>query len=367
MSNIYGEWGQMNSSNVSQIDNLVADAPNKSKISVTAITIGLIGIAIYLALSLFLMLQFNKHLPDDFEIKLFGFSKTVHNIHDRFYNAYLLIFVLFPAAFAVEAIFTGWKKSSLYRILLARTESIKLDLACLAYSQLQIYNIVKLILTFGLAMIIGKWINAHLVGIFPFAKVLSQLPIYAQIPLFYVLYTLCDYWDHRIEHTKYFWVFHRFHHSAEDFCMVTTMRQHPVSFVAIFIINLPMAILGASTSAMIWVNLLVTIVGMFQHSNIDSDYGWFGKWLFQSPNHHRKHHELDISGGVYNFGLMPLWDKVFGTWKQEADQTIVIGVDKPYKHGYGFFGDVLRDYIDFFKGLMGQKVDPYDWDAAKEK
>ena len=80
------------------------------------------------------MWQINAHLPDDFEVKLFGLSKTVHNIHERFYNAYLVTFVLFPAAFAVEAIFTGWKKSSLYRILFARTESIKLDLACLAYA-----------------------------------------------------------------------------------------------------------------------------------------------------------------------------------------------------------------------------------------
>lgn len=359
--------GQMESLNVSQMDGFDKNAPNKNVLSTSIIAFGVIGIAAYLALSLFLMGQLNKLFADDITLNLFGHTKTVHNIHDRLSNAYLLMFVLFPVAFGVEAIFTGWKKSSLYRILFARTESIKLDLACLAYSQLQIYNIVKLVLTFGMAMIIGKWINAHLVGIFPFAKAISQLPIYAQIPLFYVLYTLCDYWDHRIEHTKYFWVFHRFHHSAEDFCMVTTMRQHPVSFVAIFVINLPMAILGASTSAMIWVNLLVTIVGMLQHSNIDTDYGWFGKWLFQSPNHHRKHHELDISGGVYNFGLMPLWDKLFGTWKQEADQTIAIGVDKPYKHGYGFFGDVLRDYFDFFRGLMGQKVDPYDWDAAKEK
>lgn len=324
-----------------------------------------IGIISYLLLSVYLMGQLNKLFPDEITINLMGLSKTVHNIHDRIGNIYLLMFVLFPVGFAIEAIITGWEKSSIYRILFARTKSIELDLACFALSQVQVYNVLKLIMTFGLAMIVGRFINNQLGDILGFTKTLGALPLFLQVPIFYVVYTFFDYWDHRIEHTKYFWPFHRFHHSAEDMCMVTTMRQHPASFVSIFIINAPMAILGASTSAMIWVNLVVTIVGMLQHSNIDSDYGFIGKYFIQSPNHHRKHHILDISNGVGHFGIMPLWDRLFGTWAGDADQSIAIGVEKPYQHGFWFIGDVLRDYFDFFKGMVGIKVDPYDFDTKK--
>lgn len=325
-----------------------------------------IAIITYLAFSIFMMGQINKLFPNEYNVAILGFEKTVHNIHDRISNLYLLMFILFPVGFAIEALITGWEKSSLYRILYARTKSIELDLSCFALSQLQIYNVIKIILTFGLATIVGKFINNQLGDILGFTKTLGALPIYLQVPIFYVVYTFFDYWDHRIEHTKYFWPFHRFHHSAEDMCMVTTMRQHPAAFVSIFIINAPMAILGASTAAMIWVNLVVTIVGMLQHSNIDSDYGFIGKYFIQSPNHHRKHHILDISNGVGHFGIMPLWDKLFGTWAGDADQSIKIGVDKPYQHGFLFINDVLRDYFDFFKGLVGIKVDPYDFDAKKQ-
>lgn len=302
----------------------------------------------------------SKVFPQEITINMMGLSKTVGNIPDRIAGVYLPLMVLFPVSFILEIMLIGWEKSSLNRIINARTASIKLDLACFVLSELQIYNLIKLVLTVGLASILGKWINANLTGVFPLSKELAALPILVQIPIFYMVYTFFDYWDHRFEHTRYLWPFHRFHHSAQDMCMVTTMRQHPGNFIPIFMINVPMAILGASTSAMIWVNIVVTIVGIFQHSNIDTNYGWFGKWLFQSPNQHRQHHILDISNGVGNFSMMPLWDKIFGTWYEVGNQSIEIGVDKPYSQGYTFIGDVLRDYSDFWRGLFGAKVDPYE-------
>ncbi len=317
-------------------------------------------LAVYSAVAAFGMTLISKLFPSELSLNFLGVSKTIHNIPDRIAGVYLPLMVLFPVSFVLEIMLIGWEKSSLNRILNARTPSIKLDLACFVLSELQIYNVIKLVLTIGLASIIGKWINTHLTGVFPLSKEMAALPLFAQIPLFYMIYTFFDYWDHRFEHTRYLWPFHRFHHSAEDMCMVTTMRQHPGNFIPIFMINVPMAILGASTSAMIWVNIVVTIVGIFQHSNIDTNYGWFGKWLFQSPNHHRKHHILDISNGVGNFSMMPLWDKLFGTWYNDADQSLIIGVDKPYTQGYTFIGDVLRDYVDFWRGLFGAKVDPYE-------
>lgn len=320
----------------------------------------LVMLAIYSAVAAFGMTLISKFFPQDITVNMFGLSKTVHNIPDRIASVYLPLMVLFPVAFILEIMLIGWEKSSLNRILNERTPSIKLDLACFVLSELQIYNVIKLILTVGLASIIGKWINTHLNGVFPLSKEMASLPILVQVPLFYMIYTFFDYWDHRLEHTRYLWPFHRFHHSAQDMCMVTTMRQHPGNFIPIFLLNVPMAIMGASTSTMIWVNIVVTIVGIFQHSNIDTNYGWFGKFLFQSPNHHRQHHILDISNGVGNFSMMPLWDKLFGTWYEDGDQTLAIGVEKPYQQGYTFIGDVLRDYFDFWRGLTGAKVDPYE-------
>ncbi|MFV4677350.1 sterol desaturase family protein, partial [Mycobacterium tuberculosis] len=111
-----------------------------------------------------------------------------------------------------------------------------------------------------------------------------------QLPLYFALYTFFDYWTHRIDHGRYFWPLHRYHHAAEDFCVVNSERQHPAQFVGIFIINLPLAVLGANPTVMIYVNVLVSTIGLLIHSRIDSNWGWFGRWVIQSPTHHRLHH-----------------------------------------------------------------------------
>lgn len=335
----------------------VGNNPNKMAV----IAMSLLIMAAYVIFTVTLMRNLASLLPNEFTIAAFGKTKTIHNIVERVANIVSTALIMLPIGLWIEALVVGWHKSSIYRILFARTPSIELDLACLVAGQAQIFNVIRWVLTFGLAAFAGKWINGQFTDLLGFTKTIGTLPILVQIVFFYFVYTFFDYWDHRIEHTRIFWPFHRFHHSAQDFCMVTTMRQHPAAFVSIFVINLPMAILGASTAVMIYVNIAVFCVGMLQHSNIDSNLGFIGKYIFQAPVYHRKHHILDLSEGVGHFGMMPLWDHIFGTWKGEADQTLVIGVEKPYAHGFNFFKDIIRDYADFWRGLFGAKVDPYDF------
>lgn len=330
-----------------------------------ALWLALLGAGIYVAFAVFVFDKFKLLIPNELTINLFGFQKVVRNVPDRVTTIATLFFVLIPVAFMIEAAMTGWKKCSVYRLLFARTDSMKLDIGCLLAAQAQLYSVIKLVLTLGLAAAVGRFINTHFNGLFEFTKVVTDLHLFFQVPAYFLILTFFDYWDHRIVHARIFWPLHRFHHSARDFCMITTARQHPVSFVSLLLINLPMTILGASLTVLLYVNALVAFVGLLQHSNIDSNFGWIGRWLVQSPNHHRKHHILDISKPVGNFSMFPLWDRLFGTDSGEANESTPIGVDKPYRHGYLFFIDVVRDYADFFKGLFGIKVDPYDFSQAR--
>jgi sterol desaturase/sphingolipid hydroxylase (fatty acid hydroxylase superfamily) len=50
--------------------------------------------------------------------------------------------------------------------------------------------------------------------------------------------------------------------------------------------------------------------------------------------------------------MAPIWDRLFGTWRGDADQSLAIGVDTPYRHGFWVGPDLLRDYLDFWKGLI---------------
>ncbi len=303
------------------------------------------------------------------ELTLTVLHRTLHtaSIHDHLNNIFL-IFLLLPTAMGVECVAVGWKASSLRQFFVAPTPSMKTDLAVFLLGQGHVLDIVGRVLMLGASMISGGWLHDTIqratgVNLGP-----PPLPLLLQIPLYFAVYTFFDYWTHRTDHTKFFWPLHRYHHSAEDFGVVTSGRQHPVTFTAIFIINLPLALLGAPPEVMIYVNVLVVGIGFLIHSRIDADWGFVGRWLIQSPNHHRLHHKLDMSHPTGHFAMMPLWDRLFGTWYgDKPDPKLVIGVDTPYRHGFFVPRDMLRDYAHFWMGWFGGRSDGPESDLFRKR
>jgi sterol desaturase/sphingolipid hydroxylase (fatty acid hydroxylase superfamily) len=155
---------------------------------------------------------------------------------------------------------------------------------------------------------------------------------------------------HRLDHTEIFWPLHRFHHAAEDFCMVTAVRAQPVGLTTI-ISSIPMAILGASPWTIVAFSVVKNVVGFMSHSRVRKDFGWWGRWVFLAPVNHRLHHKLDISEPVGHFGVIPIWDRMFGTFTGKADADLTIGVAERYSRGSRFLVDLVRDYLDFWVAL----------------
>lgn len=133
---------------------------------------------------------------------------------------------------------------------------------------------------------------------------------------------------------------------------MTAVRTHPATFTDVVSTTLPAAALKLSPELILSVNLFIVALRYLIHSRIDSNFGWVGRYLIQSPTHHRLHHILDTTLPTANFALTPLWDRVFGTWRDEGDQSVVIGVDTPYRHGAWVLSDMWRDYCDFWKALV---------------
>lgn len=293
------------------------------------------------------------------ELTLTVLGKTLHtaSVHAHLNNIFL-VFLLLPTALGVEAAVVGWPGSSLRQLLFARTPSLNTDIAVFILGQGHVTDIVGRILMLGASMISGKWIHDAIAIHTGFNLGPPPLPFLLQLPLYFALYSFFDYWTHRTDHTRFMWPLHRYHHSAEDFGVVTSGRQHPVTFTAIFVVNLPLAILGAPGEVMIYVNVLVVALGFIIHSKIESDWGWIGRWLVQSPNHHREHHKLDMSRPTGHFGIAPIWDRLFGTWYEDKpDPKLVIGVDTPYQHGFFVPRDMARDYVHFWMGWFGGRSD----------
>lgn len=321
-----------------------------------AIILILLILAVYLPMSYIGVRFFISYFPDVVTISLPGLTKTVDGLRARLADVLTFAVFVVPSVVGLELAVTGWSQSSLRRLLIKPTSTAQTDLISFLLGQAQVFGIIGRLLTLGAVIIAAKYIESFLAkwDINPIESTI--LPFWAQLGIYFFLYTFFDYWSHRLYHTSRFWPLHRFHHAAREFTLLTTFRQHPVDFLGSFVINLPLALLGASAEVLICVSILVTTLGMVIHSNIDSCWGFVGRYIIQSPNHHRLHHVLDFRKvGVGHYGIIPLWDHLFGTWIGDARQDLEIGVDRAYAFGFGTIQDIARDYLDALKALVGLK------------
>ena len=291
-------------------------------------------------------------LPDTLTLHVGSHAVHVANIHAKILNNAMVVLLILPAALWLEWLMVGWHASSLRQMLVGATASIRTDIAFFVLLQSHLMDLAGKIMLLGASMLSGLWLRDWLHAHTGFFVDPSGLPLALQVAVFFLVYSFFDYWTHRLDHTRRFWPLHRYHHAAEEFCVITAVRAHPAQFVAIFVINLPMALLGASPEVMIFINVAVSAFGFVIHSRIDSNWGWIGRYVLQSPNHHRLHHKLDMSHPTGHFSIAPIWDHLFGSWYGEADQSLVIGVETPYRHGFWVVPDLARDYWDFWRGLF---------------
>jgi sterol desaturase/sphingolipid hydroxylase (fatty acid hydroxylase superfamily) len=294
-------------------------------------------------------------VPDQLAFHAAGHLFTLRHVHDKVLGNAALMLVLLPSALWIECLAVGWKNSSA-RALMAPTSSMKTDIMFLLLDQTHVMGVVARVMMLGASVISGEALRAWLFSRTGFVIDPSALPLTLQVPLYFVLYSFFDYWAHRLGHTRLFWPLHRYHHAAEDFCVINGARSHPAGVIGIFLINLPMPLLGATAEAMVWVNVIVIALGFLIHSRIESGWGWIGRWLVQSPLHHRLHHKLDMSQPTGFFGMMPVWDHLFGGWSACREANVGIGVDTAYRHGFWLMPDLLRDYGDFWKGVIGKRT-----------
>jgi sterol desaturase/sphingolipid hydroxylase (fatty acid hydroxylase superfamily) len=126
--------------------------------------------------------------------------------------------------------------------------------------------------------------------------------------------TFFFYWWHRLRHVNGFWqVFHQLHHSPKRIETLTSFYKHPIEILADSALSgvIIYVLLGASLEGAFWFNFFAATGEYFYHSNLKSP-KWL-KYIIQTPELHSIHHELDVH--KYNYSDLPLWDRLFGTYK----------------------------------------------------
>jgi sterol desaturase/sphingolipid hydroxylase (fatty acid hydroxylase superfamily) len=145
----------------------------------------------------------------------------------------------------------------------------------------------------------------------------------------FVVLELGVYAWHRSVHTfSPMWrAFHQLHHSPRRVDIPGALLFHPLETMAYTLIPLfvTVVVLGLDPLAAAITGYLFTFYGLFQHWNIRTPQ-WLG-YLIQRPESHCVHHRTGVH--YYNFADLPLWDIIFGTFRNP----------KQYLGACGFEGD----------------------------
>jgi sterol desaturase/sphingolipid hydroxylase (fatty acid hydroxylase superfamily) len=245
--------------------------------------------------------------------------------------------VLLPLAFLIEGMAVGWKNCSLHRILFARTKWSRVD--CLFYGicLLRLPRVLLGPLTLasitGLALL-GNGILAQYLGIQEYTRI--DNPVLGAL-IFWLVRDFAYYWHHRMQHWRVMWPLHRLHHGAREMNVVTVYRNNVLSDIFLgWMLTVPLSLFLLPESSIIAGQFILVFHGYLQHCEWRSDWGFVGRWLVQSPLHHRLHHGRRQIEVLANYATLPIWDRLFGTYKAPETADIEIGVrHKGYETMWG--------------------------------
>jgi sterol desaturase/sphingolipid hydroxylase (fatty acid hydroxylase superfamily) len=135
----------------------------------------------------------------------------------------------------------------------------------------------------------------------------------------YLAITFVYYWWHRWRHESGFlwrW-FHQLHHSAERIEVLTSFYKHPLELAANGVLSslILYAVVGLGADAAAGAVLLSGLAELVYHWNVSTP-RWLG-YFFQRPESHRLHHQAGVH--AYNYGDLPLWDMLFGTFSNPVE------------------------------------------------
>ena len=134
-----------------------------------------------------------------------------------------------------------------------------------------------------------------------------------------LVYELGHYWYHRAAHEiGWLWRWaHQMHHSAESLDAFGAYYLSPLDVVFFTTISslVFFPLLGLSLEAGLIAGAFLTFNAVFQHANLRTP-RWLG-YLIQRPESHGIHHGRGIHR--YNYSDLPLWDIVFGTFRNPRE------------------------------------------------
>lgn len=145
------------------------------------------------------------------------------------------------------------------------------------------------------------------------------MPNFMSIPLAIVALDLITYAQHRLFHeVPLLWRIHRMHHSDVDIDVTTGLRFHPIEMLLSMIIKLlTIWLLGAPAIAVIFFEVILNAMSMFNHANFhlpEKTDEMLRKGIV-TPDMHRVHHSTRVRETNSNYGFsLSCWDRLFDSY-----------------------------------------------------
>ncbi len=170
-----------------------------------------------------------------------------------------------------------------------------------------------------------------------------------------LLFDFCGYWHHRYSHeTGILWAAHVVHHQSQDFNFSTALRQESAYPVLGWIFYLPLALLGIPPEIFAISGLAVLLYQVWIHTEHVGQLGWFDR-LFSTPSNHRVHHAVNDAYIDKNYGgMLIVWDRIFGTFQEETEETCVYGTRSQLSSWDPVWANLVV-YRDLFKDAWHTK------------
>jgi sterol desaturase/sphingolipid hydroxylase (fatty acid hydroxylase superfamily) len=124
-------------------------------------------------------------------------------------------------------------------------------------------------------------------------------------------------WHRAMHKSHWLWrSFHQMHHSAERMDIFGAFYFSPLDIAGFaFLSSLALTLVGLPAQAVTWYLYATMFLASFQHTNIRTPQ-WLG-YIVQRPESHSVHHGRGIHH--YNFSDLPLFDILFGTFRNPKD------------------------------------------------
>ena len=179
----------------------------------------------------------------------------------------------------------------------------------------------------------------------PVAHWVDALGPFGQGVVMLVVFDFVNYVGHRVQHeVPFLWRFHRIHHSSEQLDWLAGARVHPLPSVLDGLFRaVPALLFGLTEAGASVLTVIVTLSAVLTHANVSWRLPRLSRW-WATPEFHHWHHAAEPEAVNRNYaGVLPIWDRLFGTFHLPDRYPRSYGADRPVPHGWwGQLIDPLR-------------------------